>query len=161
VLPSPIALPHKHDASTIGAIYSALSTYPGRSWLVSTGTLTNVALLFSVYPDLVDQIAGLSIMGGVVGGFFTNAPLGRNHERLILRNDLHKVFPGGLPDDSPLTIPEVAVIFQQHGILQATEGLDNATIYDILEQARYNFGNISPFAEFNVIFLPILTMTTS
>lgn len=50
---------------------------PKTAWLVAVGAMTNVALLFSVYPDLAEHIAGLSIMGGAVGGGFTNAPMGK------------------------------------------------------------------------------------
>ena len=38
----------------------------------------NVALLFCSFPELVDHIADLSIMGGAVGGGFTSADLGTN-----------------------------------------------------------------------------------
>jgi uridine nucleosidase len=41
-----------------------------------TGCLTNAALLFNTFPDVVGHIAGLTIMGGAVGGGFTNAPMG-------------------------------------------------------------------------------------
>ena len=58
-------------------MYAALSAQPpGTAWVVATGALTNVALLFAVYPQLVEHIAGLSIMGGAVGGGFTDAKLG-------------------------------------------------------------------------------------
>lgn len=49
----------------------------GTAWVVATGALTNVALLFATFPELVERIAGLSIMGGAVGGGFTDAPMGR------------------------------------------------------------------------------------
>ena len=49
---------------------------PNTAWLVATGTLTNVALLFAVFPELAAHIKGLSIMGGAVGGKFTDAPMG-------------------------------------------------------------------------------------
>ena len=46
-------------------------------WLVATGALTNVALLFATFPELVGHVKGLSIMGGAIGGGFTDAPLGK------------------------------------------------------------------------------------
>ena len=33
-------------------------------------------MLFQKHPQLIDHIAGLSIMGGAIGGDFTNAPMG-------------------------------------------------------------------------------------
>ena len=53
------------------------STEKGTAWLVPTGALTNTALLFSMYPELVGHLGGVSIMGGAVGGGFTTAPMGR------------------------------------------------------------------------------------
>jgi uridine nucleosidase len=44
----------------------------GTAWLVATGPLTNVALLFAVFPTLADHIAGLSIMGGAIGSDVTH-----------------------------------------------------------------------------------------
>lgn len=43
---------------------------------MSTGTLTNIGLLFQRYDDLAGHLKGLSIMGGAVGGGFTDAPMG-------------------------------------------------------------------------------------
>lgn len=78
-LPSP-DVPVKTDRTAIDAIYSALIAQPpGKAWLVATGCLTTTALLFSVYPDLAAHIAGLSIMGGAIGGGFSDAPMGAVH----------------------------------------------------------------------------------
>lgn len=58
-------------------MYRALiATPPNTAWLVSTGTLTNIGLLFQKYTDLAGHLKGLSIMGGAVGGGFTDAPMG-------------------------------------------------------------------------------------
>lgn len=48
-----------------------------RPWVVATGALTNVAALFAAHPDLRATVAGVSIMGGSVGGTFTPAVMGR------------------------------------------------------------------------------------
>lgn len=45
-------------------------------WLVATGALTNIALLFTTYPELTSRIRGLSIMGGAIGKGFSEAPMG-------------------------------------------------------------------------------------
>ncbi|KIL66243.1 hypothetical protein M378DRAFT_103735 [Amanita muscaria Koide BX008] len=63
------------DGSRIGAIEgmakSIKETWQGGSGhkvtLVSTGSMTNVALFVSVYPDLLDAIDELVFMGGAVG----------------------------------------------------------------------------------------------
>ena len=59
---------------------------PDTAWVVATGALTNVALLFATFPELAGHIKGLSIMGGAIGNGFTDAPLGEgerfgNHTR--------------------------------------------------------------------------------
>ena len=75
-LPTP-TVPVKADRTAVDAMYEALIATPkGTAWVVPTGALTNAALLFAVHPDLIDHIAGLSIMGGAIGGGFTDAPLG-------------------------------------------------------------------------------------
>ncbi|KAK4998657.1 Uridine nucleosidase 1 [Elasticomyces elasticus] len=67
----------KSDKTAIEAMYAALILQPpGTAWLVATGALTNAALLFAVHPDLVNHIAGLSVMGGAIGDGFTDAPMG-------------------------------------------------------------------------------------
>jgi uridine nucleosidase len=130
-------------------MYTALSTHPG-AWIVATGALTNVGLLFAVYPQLAQSVGGLSIMGGAVGGFFTHAPMGKLSERLQLKKHMHRDFPRRFPDDSEMTIEEVARHFRKLGILEGTEDLEDERVHLLLEQARVSFGNQTEFAEFNV-----------
>jgi uridine nucleosidase len=53
-----------------------LACSPNTVWLVATGALTNIALLFATFPAVASHIRGLSIMGGSIGKDFTTAPLG-------------------------------------------------------------------------------------
>ncbi|KAK3674773.1 Uridine nucleosidase 1 [Recurvomyces mirabilis] len=74
-LPQPTVLAHEQGA--LDAINAVLTAQPaGTAWLVATGTLTNMAMLFERHPALTSHIAGLSIMGGAIGGDFTDAPTG-------------------------------------------------------------------------------------
>ena len=67
LLPSPLAQPA--TGSAVLAMAIALMAEPtGTAWLVATGPLTNVALLFATFPEMVGHLKGLSIMGGVTGG---------------------------------------------------------------------------------------------
>jgi uridine nucleosidase len=75
ILPKPLESA-KTEVSAIEAMYAALKLCaPKSAWLVATGALTNVAVLFLLHPDLVEHVAGLSIMGGAIGGNFTDAKL--------------------------------------------------------------------------------------
>lgn len=77
LLPRPTE-PAVTDVDYLEAMYQALAaTPPNTAWLVSTGTLTNIALLFQKYTDLAGHLKGLSIMGGAIGGSFTDAPMGK------------------------------------------------------------------------------------
>ncbi|KAH6633158.1 Inosine/uridine-preferring nucleoside hydrolase domain-containing protein [Boeremia exigua] len=77
LLPQPVE-PAATDVPYLEAMYRALiATPPNTAWLVSTGTLTNIGLLFQQYPDLAGHLKGLSIMGGAVGHQFTDAPMGK------------------------------------------------------------------------------------
>jgi uridine nucleosidase len=58
-----------------------LATSPGSAWLVATGALTNIAHLFTSYPQVAAHIKGLSIMGGAIGDAFTDAPMGKVGDR--------------------------------------------------------------------------------
>ncbi|KAL1297095.1 hypothetical protein AAFC00_004678 [Neodothiora populina] len=75
-LPEP-TVPAKTEPAVLAMYKALISQPPKTAWLVAVGAMTNVALLFAVYPDLADHIAGLSIMGGAVGGGFTDAPMGK------------------------------------------------------------------------------------
>ena len=69
------------DGSAILAMRDAiLQQEESTMWLVATGALTNVALLFSTFPELVERLKGLSIMGGAVGGNFTSVRRGASDE---------------------------------------------------------------------------------
>ncbi|KAI4099582.1 MAG: hypothetical protein LQ339_005880 [Xanthoria mediterranea] len=61
--------------NAVAAMREELLAQPA-PWLVATGALTNVALLFAAFPEVGDHIRGLSIMGGAIGNGFTNAPMG-------------------------------------------------------------------------------------
>ena len=76
-------------------MYEALIRQPpGTAWVVATGTLTNVALLFSTFPELVSHIKGFNIMGGAVGDGFTAAPLGPAfHDGTTLRSRIGNTTP--------------------------------------------------------------------
>lgn len=75
-LPKPSVTPVTETTAVV-AMRSALLAQPkGKAWLVATGALTNIALLFATFPEVVGHINGLSIMGGAIGGGFTDAPLG-------------------------------------------------------------------------------------
>jgi uridine nucleosidase len=76
LLPKP-ATPANRSVPATEAIEAALrKEKPGTVWLVATGTLTNVATLFARHPELAEHIAGLSIMGGAIGGGFTDIVMG-------------------------------------------------------------------------------------
>ncbi|KAL9610683.1 MAG: hypothetical protein Q9167_004631 [Letrouitia subvulpina] len=77
LLPEAVVPPRKNTSAILAMRDAILAQPAGRTWLVATGTLTNVALLFSAFPEVVCHIKGLSIMGGAIGGRFTQATLGR------------------------------------------------------------------------------------
>ncbi|KAL6231156.1 hypothetical protein BDW75DRAFT_51344 [Aspergillus navahoensis] len=74
------------DKNPILAMRDALMAQPkGTPWLIATGTLTNIALLFATFPEVAAQIKGLSIMGGGVGDGFANVPISKlvGHEKRV------------------------------------------------------------------------------
>ncbi|KAH6608723.1 dna glycosylase [Trichoderma cornu-damae] len=76
LLPVPQCAPSTEPA--IDAMAAALKAQPaGTAWIVATGAVTNVGALFRKHPGLIPHIKGLSIMGGSIGGGFSDAPLGK------------------------------------------------------------------------------------
>lgn len=68
---------HRTDDSAVEAMFKALSGEDaGTPWLVCTGALTNAALMFAVHPEMAAHAAGLTYMGGAIGGGFSDAPMG-------------------------------------------------------------------------------------
>ncbi|KAF8466924.1 inosine-uridine preferring nucleoside hydrolase-domain-containing protein [Kalaharituber pfeilii] len=63
LLPEPATAYQRGNA--IKAMYDAIMATPYQTCaIVATGALTNVALLFATFPDVVDHIKEISIMGG-------------------------------------------------------------------------------------------------
>ncbi|KAL4871561.1 hypothetical protein BDV12DRAFT_163972 [Aspergillus spectabilis] len=74
------------DKNPILAMRDELMAQPQFTpWVIATGTLTNVALLFATFPEVAAHIKGLSIMGGGVGDGFAEAPISKlmGHETRI------------------------------------------------------------------------------
>lgn len=89
-------------------------------------------------------------MGGAIGGFFTHAPIGRLPDRINLSENLSREFPAGLPDDSGMTMGELAKHFRALKLLENADDLSDEGVELLLGQARRSFGNTTPYAEFNV-----------
>lgn len=161
LLPPVPDLPSLGSNFAVEAMYKALaSTQPGTAWLVTTGALTNAALLFNIYPELADHIAGLSIMGGVVGNFFTDAPLGRFTQRPItFSSSLHKILPYGTwsaaPGDSePMSTEDFAYQAGIKDVMTVAPGLSQEQVVEMLDEARISFGNWTNWSEFNIYIDP-------
>jgi len=76
LLPEPVRKPLFRCNAIVDMREALMACPPNTVWLVATGSLTNIALLFATFPDVAEHIRGLSIMGGAVGNNFTSAPLG-------------------------------------------------------------------------------------
>ncbi|KAF6237170.1 hypothetical protein HO173_004638 [Letharia columbiana] len=76
LLPKPAVGPVTKPNAVLAMRHRLMEQPEGTAWLVATGTLTNVALLFATFPELVEHLKGLSVMGGAIGGGFTDAPMG-------------------------------------------------------------------------------------
>lgn len=152
LLPDPVAKVRVHPLGTVTAMYEAISAFPGKACLVATGSLTNVGLLFATYPDLIASIGKLSIMGGAVGNFFTNAPMGRLIERpdLDMTGNVYEHFPGGLPEAAATDSVASLKLLKDAGLFKDAQSLDEDKALLLLNQAQHRFGNWSPYAEFNV-----------
>ena len=75
-LPEPRVLPRSRPSAIHSAYEALIATAPNTAYVVATGTLTNISLLFAAYPDLASHIKALHIMGGAIGSSFTPAPMG-------------------------------------------------------------------------------------
>lgn len=76
LLPKPVNIEQRDEPAVVAMAEALAATAKGTAWIVATGCLTNIALLFAIYPQLAEHIAGLSIMAGAIGGGFTDAPMG-------------------------------------------------------------------------------------
>ena len=76
LLPKPVRKALSHCSAIREMRDSLLSCPRNTAWLVTTGTLTNAALLFAAFPEVAPHIKGLSIMGGAIGDGFTDVTMG-------------------------------------------------------------------------------------
>ncbi|KAJ9608417.1 Uridine nucleosidase 1 [Cladophialophora chaetospira] len=126
LLPEPARSALTH-CNAILEMKEALFSQPGgTAWLVATGPLTNIALLFATFPSLADHIAGLAIMGGAIGSDFT-------HVSIVKPALFEKGFSSTEP---PLTSSTPSKMGQPY--------LDTAGT------SHARSGNSTPFAEFNI-----------
>ncbi|KAK4938743.1 Uridine nucleosidase 1 [Elasticomyces elasticus] len=79
LLPQPTRSALTHCNAILEMRDALLAQPKGKAYVVATGPLTNVALLFAFCPDLASHIAGLSIMGGAVGSGFTDVSMGPSY----------------------------------------------------------------------------------
>ncbi|KAI9758342.1 MAG: glycogenin glucosyltransferase [Chaenotheca gracillima] len=77
LLPEPTTPPILHKNGMLAMRDALLATPRHTAWLVITGTLTNAALMLSAFPEVSEWIKGVSIMGGAIGGGFSDAPISR------------------------------------------------------------------------------------
>jgi inosine-uridine nucleoside N-ribohydrolase len=56
------------DTKGVMAMAEAIKNHPTPVTVVATGALTNVAVLLVLFPELKENIALISFMGGAVGG---------------------------------------------------------------------------------------------
>jgi uridine nucleosidase len=70
----PASVPAINGSNAILALREALLAQPPKTaWPVATELLTNAALLFATFQELVDHVSGLNIMEATVRGGFTEA----------------------------------------------------------------------------------------
>ncbi|KAH7419758.1 Inosine/uridine-preferring nucleoside hydrolase domain-containing protein [Cadophora sp. MPI-SDFR-AT-0126] len=110
LLPKPLK-PPQTDHFLPSMVSALLSTPPNTAYIIATGALTNIALLFQSYPDLAPHIAGLSIMGGAIGSSFTDAPMGKVSEKERIGNWSYWA------EFNILVDPEAASFLLEHPIL--------------------------------------------
>lgn len=90
LLPQPDRKPLRHCNAIKDMRDALMSRPPQTAWLVATGSLTNIALMFAVFPEVGSHLKGLSIMGGAIGDAFTDVymgpeytdSVGRKHTRI-------------------------------------------------------------------------------
>lgn len=130
-------------------MYDALSKQrKGTAWIVTSGAVTNAALLFTLYPQLVDHVAGLSIMGGGIGNFFTHAPMGRVVDRIQVSPRVWKEYPKGPPANMKPT--ELARLFRKLDLVVGADGMSDEQLGARLERQKQACGNWNNAAEFNI-----------
>lgn len=80
LLPKPTRRALSHCNAIVEMREALLACPAASAWLVTTGTLTNAALLFATYPEVASHIKGLSIMGGAIGNRFSTVTMGQPYK---------------------------------------------------------------------------------
>ncbi|PGH08370.1 DNA glycosylase [Blastomyces parvus] len=75
LLPTPTRPPVRNPNAIVAMRDALLAQRKNTAWLVATGTLTSVGLLFATFPEVAEHIRGLSIMGGAIGDGFSDASI--------------------------------------------------------------------------------------
>ncbi|KAK4899692.1 Uridine nucleosidase 1 [Elasticomyces elasticus] len=149
-LPQPTVPARLEDA--VDEMHRALRAEPaGTAWLVAVGALTNVAILLERYPDIVHHLAGLSVMGGAIGGGFSDAPMGTIHGE----EAAHVVFSNPALARKTILIPLdlthqfIATSEVQMGLLfgQTTTGKAERTMANVTPVRRLFFEILTFFAK--------------
>ncbi|KAK2789066.1 Uridine nucleosidase 1 [Onygenales sp. PD_12] len=77
LLPAPTRPPVTNPTAIVAMRDALLAQPKDSAWVVATGTLTNVALLFAAFPDVAEHVKGVSIMGGAIGQGFSDVPMSK------------------------------------------------------------------------------------
>jgi uridine nucleosidase len=179
LLPKPECEPIEKDA--VEAMFEALMAQPKETaWLVATGSLTNVGVLLRRHPEITAHLKGISIMGGSIGGSFSDAPLSHADDKDRIGNI------GYWAEFNILIDPEAAVeVFHNKEVAKKTtlvpldlshqvlaseqvrnmllygpggvkQGKGKSTLRDMLVELLYFFAETYEYVFHQSLFLPFL-----
>jgi inosine-uridine nucleoside N-ribohydrolase len=123
-----------------------IRAHPGEVTLLTVGPLTNAGMLFSSYPDVAEQLAGLVIMGG---NFDENGPEAKRIEWNIagdlLASEITYKTPVRLHRSLGLNVTQQAVM----GADQVRERYTAPLLRPVLDMAEVWFAGFFPFITYH------------